>query len=496
MSDTRVTASGDLTALLSAYDRVLRWERELGNLIWVRRSAGRIGRVVPVPRIRWSLRWLLVHHIRRTLEAIRAELDARTLNAEPTDTVDREAVDSYLRSLPALRLKRYLLAMLILGFGLAHLLAKEFGAAATSHQAARPLGDLTKAIVAVSPTRAVTGLGEFHNATAVAWAILVLGISFYAVLCVPATAFRLKRTLLNIGPENRDALSSATAARHVAESSGVYDLERAVEARMQLKRSIVEPPLDLVVSATLVVPMVWAGIALLVAEVFRHLHDPYAVAYFASLSAQVLLLPGGRLAWLARTANARRCGQRAGLPDGLRLPSRRRRLAAGTIDTLATLGLAAGIGFAIGHNGSPAAVITAILVAPTSAAALYAMLSLRGRASLGQRFCGLQIVDCDGTDATFGQTFARDVILSWGVFATLGWCVLWVPLIYNSLRSLWDGQRRTLCDVIAGTIVVQRQSEAVLNRVYLPVLRVRRFGAGPAFDVSVDPRSAVSAPTR
>ncbi len=460
MPENVAAASDDLRALLRAYDGLLRWERELPGVLWMRHSRTRVGRRLRIPRVRWGLRWLLVDHMQRTLNRMRAELDARQmLGTDPVDTADRDAVDACLRSLSSIPRKRLSLFVAIAGVGLAHFLAR-------GNEAAEPLGHLTRNVAALSPDKVVASLGEFDTAGKAAWSVLFLCIAFYAVLCVPMTAFRLKRILFNLGPENRGDLRDAAAGEHVTRSTGVYELERGIAARLQARHSVDETPLDLIVCAMLVVPALWAVAALFVSTHDSGLRMTLTDLWVVAAGAQLLLVPIGRMAWIARVAAMRRRGERPRLPETTAIPTRRRRFAASMIDAAAVCLLALLL-IGILATAAPSVEIVAVLLAPTLGAAVYTGIALLSGATFGRRCTGLCVVDCDGTKARPGQIFVRDVLLKWGVVNTLGFSLLWLhlPLIY--LWPLWDTQRRTLYDLIADTVVVRAAPEPAAE--YVPV---------------------------
>jgi uncharacterized RDD family membrane protein YckC len=450
MADDVAAASDDLRALLRAYDGLLRWERELPRVLWMRHGREGLGRHLRVPRVRWGLRWLLVDHMQRTLNRVRAELDARQmLGPDPVDAADCAAVEACLRSLASIPRKRLSLFAAIAGVGLAHFLAQR-------NAAAEPLGHLTRNVAALSPDKIVSSLGEFNTPDKVAHAVLYLCIAFYAVLFVSMTTFRLKRILFNLGAERRATLRRVAACEHVTLSTGVYDLERRIAKRLKARHSFDEIPLDLIVSAMLVVPTLWA-----IAAVFVITHEggfglTWADGYFAAVAAQLLLLPLGRMAWIARVAAMRRRGVRPRPPAANEIPSRRRRLAAGTIDAIAVLVLALLIGAALAL-AVPSVQLVAVLLAPTLGAAVYTGIALLAGGTFGRRWTGLCVLDRDGTKARPAQIFARDVLLKWGVFNTLGFSLLWLHLPFIYLWPLWDPQRRTLYDLLADTVVVRAQ---------------------------------------
>jgi uncharacterized RDD family membrane protein YckC len=459
MPENVAAASDDLTALLRAYDGLLRWERELPRVLWMRNTQGSLGRHVRVPRVRWGLRWLLVDHMQRTLSRLRAELHVRQmLGSDPVDAADSAAVDACLSSLASIPRKRLSLFAAIAGVGLAHFLALR-------GDAGEPLGHLTRNVAALSPDKVVDSLSEFDSPSKVAYAVLFLCLSFYVVLCVPMTAFRLKRVLFNLGPANKEKLTTAAACEHGTLCTGVYQLERNVARRLDARHSVDESPLDLIVSAMLVVPALWAIAALFVFGHEGGVGLTWTDAYIAAVATQLLLLPVARMAWIARMAAMRRRGECAA-PSAVEIPSRRRRFAAGAVDGVAVIMLAVPAGLLMWRAVPSAAVLAAVL-APTVGASLYSLVSAAMGGTLGRRWLGLRVLDRDGSPVRPMQLFARDVLLKWGVVNTLGGSLFWIhlPLIY--LWPLWDPRRRMLYDLIADTVVVRVAREPVAELVPL-----------------------------
>jgi uncharacterized RDD family membrane protein YckC len=449
--DNVAAASDDVIALLRAYDGLLRWERELPRVLWLRRGRYGLTRHVRVPRLRLGLRWMLIDHMERTLRSLRAELDARRMvTSNPADDADRAAVEACLQSLSSIPRKRLSLFAAVAVVGVAHLLAH-------GNDSAEPLGELTRNIAGISPDKAVDALSDFNSLNRVAFSVLFLCLAIYLVLCIPMTAFRLKRILCNLGPEHRDRLHDVATAEHVALSTGVYDLERSICHRLDPRAPMGEPPLDLLVGAALVVPAIWAvaAIAYISRDDVSFGSPGLNEVWLPALLIQLLLLPLGRLAWLMRAAAMRRRGERPILPSDLAIPSRRRRAAAGAIDTTAVLVLALLVlaGLAQLHE------MAAILLAPTLGAAVYSSISLLAGATFGRRWLGLEVHDRNGGRARPAQVFARDALLKWGVVNTLGFALLWVHVVVIYLWPLWDPQRRTLYDMIADTVLVRAHPE-------------------------------------
>ena len=140
---------------------------------------------------------------------------------------------------------------------------------------------------------------------ALAAAALLLLVSLYLIIRPVASAFRLKRLLLNLYPHADSMRGSTPASWSVSRSTGVYSLERETFAMLGAPVPS-EPPLDLV--ASLAIPT--ACIAFwVIAVVAVDLLDP---AFHSDLLADVLVLllvfiplVAIRLAWLAAVRRAR-----------------------------------------------------------------------------------------------------------------------------------------------------------------------------------------------
>src|SRR5690349_4918584 len=114
-----------------------------------------------------------------------------------------------------------------------------------------------------------------------------------------ASAFRLKRLLLNLYPHADSLRGSTPASWSVSRSTGVYRLERETFAMLG-GRVPSEPPLDLVVS--LAIPTAWIVFWVL-GFVIADLLDPASRSYLLSdvlLLLLVFISPAAiRFAWLA-----------------------------------------------------------------------------------------------------------------------------------------------------------------------------------------------------
>jgi uncharacterized RDD family membrane protein YckC len=74
--------------------------------------------------------------------------------------------------------------------------------------------------------------------------------------------------------------------------------------------------------------------------------------------------------------------------------------------------------------------------------------------TVGKRCLGIAVRDLDGTEIQLAQSFGR----SYARAATWLFFPVWV---LDSLWPLWEGKRRALHDLVAGTVVVVRQDDDV-----------------------------------
>lgn len=133
-------------------------------------------------------------------------------------------------------------------------------------------------------------------------AVVLLSASVYLVLRPVASAFRLKRLLLNLYPNADSRRSDTPASWSMSRSTGVYCLEQ--ETFKMLEAPVpVEPPLDLLVS--LPIPII--GVAWLVGIVVTNAQTSSSLILGEGI---VLVFCGApaatRLAWLAAVWRARR----------------------------------------------------------------------------------------------------------------------------------------------------------------------------------------------
>jgi hypothetical protein len=242
----------------------------------------RLSAPIRLPRASWMLRSLTLWHIDRVLAGAERAFHRRSAlgiaGAGEADALD--AVTEFRASLPsrsrALRIGVFGLTALVFARLLATLLPHHIRAdtripttsgylhhalelwarwwSATIQLLDNTLGALT----ANSATSAVDTLFKASPAALAAAAVL-LSASLYLILRPVASAFRLKRLLLNLYPQAGSMRSSTSASWSVSRSTGVYSIEQETFATLGARAPGV-PPLDLLVS--LPVPII--GVALLV----------------------------------------------------------------------------------------------------------------------------------------------------------------------------------------------------------------------------------------
>jgi hypothetical protein len=267
---------------------------------------------IRLPRVSWMLRSLMLWHIDRVLAGAEQRFHQRSAlgiaGAGEADALG--AVAEFRASLPArsraLRVGVLALAALVVAQLLVRLMPRHLAvdtrlptAAATNQLFDSTLGALQ--LTANSVGSAVDLLFKASPAV-LAGAVVLLIVSLYLILRPVASAFRLKRLLLNLYPEADTRWCNTPASWSMSRSAGVYRLEQ--ETFEMLKAGVpVEPPLDLLVS--LPIPII--GVAWLVGLV--------AVANAQTVGSEVrgaviaLVICGApaaaRLAWLAAVWRAR-----------------------------------------------------------------------------------------------------------------------------------------------------------------------------------------------
>ena len=266
---------------------------------------------IRLPRVSWMLRSLMLWHIDRVLlgaeQAFRRRSALGIAGAGEADALD--AVTEFRASLPsrskALRLGVLAAATLVVGTLLLHInvspVSGAIPAAAAINQLLSTLGALQ--LTTSSASSAVDALFKATPAV-LAGAALLLSVSLYLILLPVASAFRLKRLLLNLYPRADTLRSNTPASWSVSRSTGVYSLEHETFA-MFGSRVPREPPFDLLVSLTL--PSYWIAFCV---YIFLNLDlAPWSLSLALSAVVEVLLFfippAAARLSWLAAAWRAR-----------------------------------------------------------------------------------------------------------------------------------------------------------------------------------------------
>jgi hypothetical protein len=276
----------------------------------------RPGAPIRLPRVSWMLRSLTLWHIDRVLSGAEKIFHRRSAlgiaGAGEADALG--AVAEFRASLPsrskALRIGGLVVAALVVARLLTTLLLDVIPGhvhpnapgSVANQLFDRMLSGFQLTASSIGP--AVDNVFKASPAV-LALAALLLLVSLYLIMWPVASAFRLKRLLLNLYPHADSMRGSTPASWSVSRSTGVYSLERETFAMLGA-RVPSEAPLDLVVS--LAIPTAW--IAFWVWDMVRvDLLDPAGPSY---LLADVLSLLLGfippvaiRLAWLAAAWRAR-----------------------------------------------------------------------------------------------------------------------------------------------------------------------------------------------
>lgn len=305
------------------------------------RSWSRRHSLIRLPRIPWMLRSLMLWHIDRVLReaerAFRRRLALKVAEAGEVDAVD--AVANFRASLPsrsrASRIGMLAVTALIMAILLGLLIQHYAGPAPqvlqsshaplslNTHQlraevhsllsnVTQLLGNMLGALPASGPAGVV--LDALSKAKAspkvLAAAAGLVSLSLYVIVWPAASAFRLKRLLLNLYPHAASKLSSTPASWSMSRATGVYELERETFAMLGA-RVPREPPLDL--AESLPVPSCWIALCVgliaalaISAAPSAGLVDVFILVGFLLLFMLPVFLPAAiRLAWLAAAWRAR-----------------------------------------------------------------------------------------------------------------------------------------------------------------------------------------------
>jgi hypothetical protein len=261
------------------------------------------------------LRSLTLWHIDRVLLAAEQALRRRSAlgNAEAGEDEALNAVTEFRASLPSpskvLRFGALAVAALVVAHVLAVLLLRldrhHVGAGVPLSAGINQLLDSTLStlqLTAGSLDQVIDALLKVSVSVLAASAGL-LGLALYVILWPVASAFRLKRLLLNLCPDPAGRLAITQASWSVTRAEGAYDLERKVLAVLGA-RVPSEPPLDLLVSVP--VPTCWIAFWAWVVT-FLGTWGGLSLALDVGTFLLLFILPPAviRLAWLAAAWRAR-----------------------------------------------------------------------------------------------------------------------------------------------------------------------------------------------
>jgi hypothetical protein len=296
--DGRLVAVSDgLGKLLGAYHSILESVDGLpvAPVVPSRyRRPGTARRLRGLPRPRWFLRYFVVVHVQSVLGALDRRYSSRAALglASPADDHDRRAISEFRQGLPPAHTKGLLTALLVLVVLLSQPLLETFAEALTT------FGNGAQAVVAVSTDVSSEARARGVNASAVATVrpetrhlmeelkgsvsssisgtsiadalatltkagmrdlllVLVgLVLALYAILRPVTSGFRLKRMLFNLHPDFDRYRTRVPARWHASRSTGVYRLESALfdELGGPPHREV---PVDLIVSAIGLIPLLW-----------------------------------------------------------------------------------------------------------------------------------------------------------------------------------------------------------------------------------------------
>lgn len=324
-----ITVSRGLRELLLTFQALLEAVNGMPLALLVRSKCRRPGiasRFSTLPRPRWFLRYFMIIHIHSVLGAMDRRYSSRVALglASQSDSQDRRAIQEFRQSLPSVRTKALVTALLVLTILLSQpLLETAAGTLSALIDGAHAVSDVSSevssdvptpaarpALVAVTPeTRklleklkgdASSNLSADSIAdalTAVTRArlrdlllVLVgLVLALYVILRPIMSGFRLKRMMFNLYPDFNRYRTRVPARWSAQRSSGVYRLEADVFKELGAPPAR-EIPLDLIVSAVGVLLVLWVVVA--------SLSDLSLLTPYAAL---LLAFVGVRAHWLLTT---------------------------------------------------------------------------------------------------------------------------------------------------------------------------------------------------
>jgi hypothetical protein len=230
-------------------------------VVWVPWDCKGPGRYFKVPYLRLFLKYFVVHHIGRSLDALnRRFLETAALTGEPdANWLNRETVKLYLQSLPRLPY-RFLIFAAILAALVIALPLQGFG---NVFYVLDLVGAMLRSDVSYVG-RAFQG--KDLGPTVRSLVVLLIGLILVATLLT--SPFGLKRILFNLYPWSTERLASTAARGHDFRVEGLYALENSVFEEAGIRRPH-EGRWDLVfqtflLSVLLVFGLLMAGLTLAV----------------------------------------------------------------------------------------------------------------------------------------------------------------------------------------------------------------------------------------
>lgn len=300
-------------ALVHAYESVLQAARRLPPVVMVpstyrRRGFRRYIRSLPRPTL--LLRFFLVHHVRASLEHVRRRMLAVSAlgDGDDDDEAQRQAVTQYLESLPAYRWTLFSVSLALLTIVVTRfVLVQVPGAMELFGGIPNQIGVTDRLLstirdVSQSLSSLQVLLEEIQRAPLLTTTFVFTSLAtvLYLELRLFVSAFRLKRTLCNLHPQE-ELLTETPARWSVQRATGLYDLERSVAQRLET-RPPREVPFDLIVPALLMPSLLFLAV-LFIQQGLRNLQvlqpDASPLLSFVIASALVACLIA-RLAWLTR----------------------------------------------------------------------------------------------------------------------------------------------------------------------------------------------------
>jgi len=457
-----------LKDLLAGYRATLDVADDLPPLLTVRAGDGRITRRVRVPRLRMFLRYFLNQHVTRRLAHLK-----RAFHADAAVGRDRAgelaAIDHFEQAVVPVPVQK-----IVIWFTVSVIFAAVAIANVARALAPEPLTEASKAlrssvasVFSVDSNGIIDAFGKFDAASGAA-AVIVMTLSLYVISALPITSFRLKRMLLNLSPTDAQTLANTAALDHVTRARGVYCDEREAFEELEV-RPPREIPFDLLAQATLVLPLLVLGIALVVGN----LENLGAYIGFgmdgsilkAAVPWACLVLPLARLAHLSSIWRRRQADAVGAEPPHVftrgELGSPSRRLGAFVVDTL--LGCVVALVIAIPFALLPVSAdlqsgLWWFVGIPLAFATATVPFMLRegehAGQTLGKQLFGLRVV-CDSHGVGSPRRATGRELCVKAPFWTGSVALLFLPALVNAVWTVLDSERRGLQDRAAGTRVVR-----------------------------------------